>query len=104
MPPERLPMRKIHDVLRLHAVGLSNRRIAVGLNIGRTAVGDYLRRARRAGLAWPLPEGLSDEALERLLRCAPNVIHTVVLEPFSLCLPFISSGVHQERRPVRRHW
>ena len=21
-----------------------------------------------------------------------------------LCLPFISSGVHQERRPVRRHW
>ena len=22
----------------------------------------------------------------------------------SLCLPFISSGVHQERRPVRRHW
>ena len=22
----------------------------------------------------------------------------------TLCLPFISSGVHQERRPVRRHW
>ena len=22
----------------------------------------------------------------------------------ALCLPFISSGVHQERRPVRRHW
>ena len=21
-----------------------------------------------------------------------------------VCLPFISSGVHQERRPVRRHW
>ena len=46
MPRERLPMRKIHDVLRLHADGLSKR----------------------------------------------------------LCLPFISSGVHQERRPVRRHW
>ena len=74
MPPERLPMRKIHDVLRLHAVGLSNRRIAVGLNIGRTAVGDYLRRARRAGLAWPLPEGLSDEALERLLFAPPPVL------------------------------
>ena len=28
----------------------------------------------------------------------------VVLDIFSLCLPFISSGVHQERRPVRRHW
>ena len=34
MPRERLPMRKIHDVLRLHADGLSKRRIAVGLNIG----------------------------------------------------------------------
>ena len=74
MPRERLPMRKIHGVLRLHAVGLSNRRIAVGLNIGRTAVGDYLRRARRAGLAWPLPEGLSDEALERLLFAPPPVL------------------------------
>ena len=74
MPRERLPMRKIHDVLRLHAVGLSKRRIAVGLNIGRTAVGDYLRRARRAGLAGPLPEGLSDEALERLLFAPPPVL------------------------------
>ena len=74
MPRERLPMRKIHDVLRLHAGGLSKRRIAVGLNTGRTAVGDYLRRARRAGLAWPLPEGLSDEALERLLFAPPPAV------------------------------
>ena len=34
MPRERLPMRKISDVLRLHAGGLSKRRIAVSLNIG----------------------------------------------------------------------
>ena len=51
MPRERLPMRKIRDVLRLHAGGLSKRRIAVSLTIGRTAVGDYIRRAERAGLA-----------------------------------------------------
>ena len=42
MPRERLPMRKISDVLRLHAGGLSKRRIAVSLNIGRTTVGDYI--------------------------------------------------------------
>ncbi len=48
MPRERLPMRKIGDVLRLHAGGLSKRRIAVSLNIGRTAVGDYISRARPA--------------------------------------------------------
>ncbi|MEN8197509.1 MAG: IS21 family transposase, partial [Pseudomonadota bacterium] len=67
MPRERLPMRKIGDVLRLHADGLSKRRIAVSLNIGRTAVGDYISRAHRAGLGWPLPEDLSEEDLERLL-------------------------------------
>lgn len=74
MPRERLPMRKISDVLRLHAGGLSKRRIAVSLNIGRTAVGDYLRRARRAGLGWPQPEGLSDEDLERLLFPPPPAV------------------------------
>jgi hypothetical protein len=33
MPTERLPMRKIREALRLHAVGLSKRWIAVSLNI-----------------------------------------------------------------------
>ena len=67
MPGERLPMRKIRDVLRLYAAGLSKRRIAVSLNIGATSAGDYLRRARRVGLNWPLPDDLGDEDLERLL-------------------------------------
>ena len=74
MPRERLPMRKISDVLRLHAGGLSKRRIAVSLNIGRTAVGDYTNRARRAGLGWPLAEDLSDEDLERLLFPPPVAV------------------------------
>ena len=31
--------------------------------------------------------------------------HAIGFDGFRwLCLPFISSGVHQERRPVRRHW
>lgn len=59
--------RKIRDVLRLHAGQLSRRRIAVSLDMGRTAVRDTIKRASAAGLGWPLPEGLSDEALERLL-------------------------------------
>ena len=73
MPRERLPMRKIRDVLRLHADKLSKRQIAVSLNLGRTAVRDYINRAARAGLGWPLPEGLSDEDLERLLFAPPRV-------------------------------
>lgn len=71
MPRERLPVRKIRDVLRLRADKMSKRRIAVSLYIGRTAVRDYLDRVARAGLSWPLPDGLDDAALERLLFPPP---------------------------------
>jgi len=67
MPGQRLPMRKIRDVLRLRADGLSKREIAASLSIGVTTAGEIIRRVRRAGLSWPLPEKLSDEAIERLV-------------------------------------
>jgi len=67
MPGQRLPMRKIRDVLRLRADGLSKREIAASLSIGVTTAGEIIRRVRRAGLSWPLPENLSDEAIERLV-------------------------------------
>ncbi|MBV9375742.1 MAG: IS21 family transposase [Alphaproteobacteria bacterium] len=60
-------MRKIGDVLRLRADGLSKRKIAASLSIGVTTAGEIIRRVRRAGLSWPLPENLSDEALERVV-------------------------------------
>jgi transposase len=72
MPGARLPMRKIRDLLRLRAGGLSKRQIAASLSMGATAAGDCIRRAQRAGLSWPLPEDLSDEALERLLYPPPQ--------------------------------
>ncbi len=74
MPRERLPMRKIRDVLRLHANNMAKRQIAISLNIGRTAVGDYIARATRAGLSWPLPEDLSEAALDRLLCPPPGIV------------------------------
>ena len=40
-------------------------RASVG--VGKTAVGEYLRRARVIGLAWPLPDGMDDAELERRL-------------------------------------
>jgi transposase len=67
MPGKRLPMRKIRDVLRLSAGGMSNRQIAASLGIGATAAGGFLRRARAADLSWPLPADLTDEALEARL-------------------------------------
>ena len=73
MPGPRLPMRKIRDVLRVSAAGMSKRKIAASLGVSATAAGECMRRARRAGLSWPLPENLSDEALERLLYPPPLV-------------------------------
>ena len=72
MPGQRLPMRKVRDVLRLRAGGMSKRQIAASLSIGATAAGDCIRRAHRAGLSWPLPEDLSDEVLERILYPPPQ--------------------------------
>ena len=68
MPTGRLNMRRIRDVLRLKfAQGLSERAIATSLGLGKGSVGTYLRRARDAGLNWPLPDGLDDDGLELLL-------------------------------------
>src|SRR5215468_7807210 len=67
MPQQRLPMRKIRDVLRLSASGLSKRKIAASLGLSATAAGDCIRRARAAGVAWPQVAELTDAALERLV-------------------------------------
>jgi hypothetical protein len=52
---------------------MSKRKIAASLGVSATAAGECIRRARRAGLIWPLPDGLSDEALERQLFPSPAV-------------------------------
>ncbi len=68
MPAKRLSMRQVKEVLRLKWVcGLSDRQIAQSLRISRPTVAEYVRRAKAAGLSWPVPEGLDDEAIERRL-------------------------------------
>lgn len=68
MPKKRLSMRKIREILRLKFDSdCSNREISRSCGIGRATVGDYLHRAIAAGLSWPLPDQLSDTALEQQL-------------------------------------
>jgi transposase len=68
MPRKRLSMRKIREILRLKYYGnRSIREISQSCGMGRGTVGDYLHRAKAAGLSWPLPDELSDTALEQLL-------------------------------------
>jgi len=67
MPQERLTMRKIKEVLRLkYEAGLSNRAIAGACNISNSTVGQYLRRAKAAGVGWPLGELSEDELYQKL--------------------------------------
>ena len=74
MPRPRLAMRKVRDILRLAVgQGLSVRQVAASLGMPFTTVSDHLRRAREAGLGWPLPEGLCDTDLEAALFAKPPV-------------------------------
>src|SRR5665811_966448 len=73
MPTQRLSMRRIREVLRLRHQGLTERVIARMLGVSNGVVHGYVRRARLAGLSWPLPEGMDDEGLELLLFPAPTV-------------------------------
>jgi transposase len=66
----RHTMRKIREVLRLkYEQGRSQRQIQAATGLSKGSVGEYLRRAERAGLTWPTAEPLSDAELEtRLFR------------------------------------
>jgi transposase len=64
----RLSMRKTKEILRLHwGLGLGKRQISRACNVSPSTVVDYTRRAKEAGLSWPLPDDIDDTALETLL-------------------------------------
>jgi transposase len=67
MPRERLSMRKLTEILRLDASGLSARQIAASCGIARSTVSEYLERMHVAGLSWPLAPELNDEELNQRL-------------------------------------
>ena len=70
MAQERLSVKKIKDLLRLHLVGgvSSRRQLARMVGCGKTAVTDCLRRAAVAGLnAWEAIAELDEEELEKRL-------------------------------------
>jgi transposase len=66
-------MRHIIEILRLRFSNrLSVREIARSCGLPTSTVGDYLKRARAAGLGWPLPQGLESEALLKQLLGRPE--------------------------------
>ena len=68
MAAERLSMRTIKEVLRLRwEKKFSNTQVSQSCNIARSTVREYVERAQRAGLSWPLASDLDDGQLEALL-------------------------------------
>ncbi|HAT8127276.1 TPA: IS21 family transposase [Legionella pneumophila] len=67
MPAEKLSMRKIKEVLKLHYEGVSNREIADRVRIGSGSVSRYLARAKAARLVWPLMEEWTEERIYKVL-------------------------------------
>lgn len=66
-------MRKIREVLRLtHELGLSVRQVSEATGVGKTAVNEYVARAKVIGITWPVPPELSDADLERRLFVPPG--------------------------------
>jgi transposase len=61
-------MRKIREVLRLKfEARLSDQEVAHAIGSARSTVQECLRRSREAGLGWPLPPELDEEALHARL-------------------------------------
>ena len=66
-------MRKIREVLRLkYELGFTHRTIAKALRVAVGTVSEYLAKAKKGGLSWPLPEELSDGELEAGLFPPPG--------------------------------
>ena len=97
MGQARLPVRKIREVLRLKADGFSDRQVAHAIGSSRSTVQECVRRAREAGLSWPLPEEIDEAALHAQLyrRAVPRTSRDGVL-----C--FASTRRDCQRAPRRR--
>jgi hypothetical protein len=71
---ERIPMRKVLDMLRLaHEGGRSQREIAGSLALSQSTVSECLARFRASGLTWPLAPEINEAALEGWLFARPTV-------------------------------
>ena len=73
MPRPHIAMRKIRDVIRLTlGEGMSLRQVSASLGVPPTTLAEHVRRIRDAGLSWPLPDDLDDDALEAKLFAPPG--------------------------------
>ena len=75
-------MRKTKEILRLKFdAHLSNRQVARATGVSCSTVAETVGRLKATGLTWPLPEGLSEAALERHLYRRKGEVAVDLREP-----------------------
>ena len=97
MPAERTTMRQVREVLRLKFVGgVPTREIARRIGLAPSTVRTTIKRFEAASLSWPLPDGLTDAALEARLFADAGTKrgHRRLVEPDW-------ASIHRERK--RKH-
>ena len=95
MATERLPMRKIREILRLKwTAGRRHRQIARALGVGVGTVSEVVRGAAAAGLDWERVAALSDAELEAALYGRPRrALRTPLPDPAAMDLELKKPGV-----------
>lgn len=84
MAQQRLSMRKIREILRLHHMqALPARQIAAAVGCALSTVQECLRRASAAKISWPLPTELDEAALQARLYPAPTPVADYPLPDFA---------------------
>ena len=58
---------KYSEILRLNSIDFSRRNIALSVPCSRNTVAKTLERAKGLGISWPLPNGMTDADLGKLL-------------------------------------
>ncbi len=75
-------MRQAREIIRLKSTSISAHEISRRLCMARSTVREALKRAESAGLSWPLPEGMNDDAPVGVKRRLQRiVVHAVRQRP-----------------------
>ena len=68
MSGKGVSIRKMKEILRLyHDANLSMHQIGKSLNLSSGAVFNHISRLKKAGITWPIPEGLYDQDLTNII-------------------------------------
>ena len=95
MATERLPMRKIREILRLKwTEGRRHRQIARALGVGVGTVSDVVRAGAAAGLEWAQVAALGEAELEAALYRSPRrALRTPLPDPAAMDVELKKPGV-----------